>query len=162
MSSILEYKGYCTKVEYSAEDQILFGKIEGINDLVTFEERDPSLVEKAFHEAVDDYLYFCEDIGQEPNKVYKGTFNVRISPELHRELAMTSFVNGDSLNQSVEKAIQSYLHSNLSAVEMVCESMAQATLTLVEMNEKWAESQEVNCSEKNTVSFSRIVPLYGS
>ena len=71
-SNVLEYKGYHTKVEYIAENNILYGKIEGINDLVTFEASDLSSVEKEFHEAVDDYLAFCEAIGQPPEKEYKG------------------------------------------------------------------------------------------
>ena len=70
---------------------------------------DLSLVEKEFHAAVDDYLEFCKEIGKEPDKEYKGTFNVRISPELHKKLVIVAMKNGDTLNATVEKAIRRFV-----------------------------------------------------
>lgn len=110
-NNILEYKGYHTRVEFCAEELMLRGKIEGISDLVNFECENIKDIEKEFHEAVDDYLEFCKEVGKEPDKEYKGTFNVRISPELHRKLVNVAMKNGDSLNASVEKAIQGYISS---------------------------------------------------
>lgn len=107
-SNILEYKGYITKVEYSAEDQVLFGKIEGIKDLVNFESETASGIEEEFHAAVDDYLAICAETGKEPNKTYSGTFNVRIPQELHRKLALMATRNGTTLNAEVEKAIEEH------------------------------------------------------
>ena len=112
--NILEYKGYHTEVRYCAEDGVLRGIIEGINDYVDFQTDNIADVEKEFHSAVDDYLIFCEEVGKKPEKEYKGTFNVRIKPELHRLLALRALENGDSLNQSVEKAISVYLSGNIS------------------------------------------------
>lgn len=105
-NNILEYKGYFTKIEYSAEDKVLYGKIEGINDLVNFESDSLDQIETEFHQAVDDYLAFCKDLGQEPNKPYKGLFNVRISPELHRKAAITASLHGETLNAFVANAIR--------------------------------------------------------
>jgi len=110
MSNILEYKGYYTKVEYCREDNILYGKIEGVNDLVNFECETAEDVEKEFRMAVDDYLSLCSEMGVEPDKTYKGTFNVRITPTLHKEVAQLAYNNNESLNQVVEKAIQYYTH----------------------------------------------------
>lgn len=107
--NILEYKGYYSKVEYSAEDRILFGKIECIKDLVTFEASNADEIEIEFHNAVDDYLQMCEELGQDPDKVYSGTFNVRIAPELHREMALAALKGGETLNSVVETAISMYL-----------------------------------------------------
>ncbi len=109
MNNILEYKGYHTKVEFDADDLVLRGKIEGINDLVTFECEDIKDAEKEFHDAVDDYLQFCKEVGKQPDKEYKGTFNVRISPKLHKRLAYVAFKNGDTLNATVDKAIREYV-----------------------------------------------------
>ena len=106
MNNILEYKGYYTKVEYSAEDQVLYGKIEGIKDLVNFECAELVNVENEFRSAVDDYLAFCEDIGQTPEKPYKGVFNVRVSPELHRRAAIAADKKGETLNAFVTDAIR--------------------------------------------------------
>lgn len=108
-NNIMEYKGYHTKIEFDAEELVLRGKIEGINDLVNFECENIQNVEKEFHDAVDDYLVFCEEVGKEPDKEYKGLFNVRISPELHKKIAVLAMKNGDTLNASVEKAIQQYV-----------------------------------------------------
>lgn len=108
-NNILEYKGYHTKVEFDSDELVLRGKIEGISDFVNFECENMKDVEKEFHEAVDDYLKFCREVGKEPDKEYKGTFNIRISPKLHRKLATVAMENGDTLNASVEKAIQEYV-----------------------------------------------------
>ena len=108
-NNILEYKGYHARIEYDKDDQVLRGKIEGIGDLVTFESEDIKKIETEFHEAVEDYLDFCEEVGKTPEKEYKGSFNIRISPELHKQLAMTAMKNGDTLNASVEKAIRNYV-----------------------------------------------------
>ena len=106
MNNILEYKGYYTKIEYSAEDHVLYGKIEGIRDLVNFESESPEDIEKEFQIAVDDYLALCKDLDQQPDKPYKGLFNVRISPELHRRAAIAADKKGESLNAFVAEAIR--------------------------------------------------------
>lgn len=109
MKSVLEYKGYHTRIEFDAESLVLRGKIEGIKDFVDFESADLLGIENEFHAAVDDYLQFCEEIGKEPDKEYKGSFNVRISPELHKALVITALKNGETLNGTVEKAISEYV-----------------------------------------------------
>lgn len=108
MNNTLQYKGYYTTITYSAEDRVLFGKLEGISDLITFESDGADGIEQAFHEAVDDYLAYCAEVGKEPEKTYKGMFNVRIAPELHRTIAMIAKRDGVSLNQEVERALTEY------------------------------------------------------
>ena len=112
MANSLTYKGYAAKVEFDATDEILYGKIEGIDDLVSFEAADAKQIETSFHDAVDEYLDFCKENGKEPNKAYKGTFNVRIDPRLHRDLAMKAVREGTSLNQAVETAIRHEIEGN--------------------------------------------------
>ncbi len=108
MKNLLEYKGYYAKVEYSVEDRVLYGKIEGIRDLVNFESESAAEIETEFQRAVDGYLELCHELGQDPDKAYSGTFNVRINPQLHRKMAMLALKNGETLNAAVEKAIQLY------------------------------------------------------
>ena len=108
MKNVLEYKGYLTRIEYSVEDRVLYGKIEGIKDLVNFESNSTDEIEIEFHNAVDEYLQMCEELGENPDKAYSGTFNVRISPVLHRKLAMQAYKTGETLNSTVEKAIEAY------------------------------------------------------
>ena len=112
MSNVIQYKGYFANVEYSQEDQILFGKIEGIRDLVTFECENAGEVEQAFKEAVDDYLEFCEEEGKDPNKSFSGSFNVRVSPELHRDIWAAATKRNMTLNAYVNEA----LHTSLKKV----------------------------------------------
>lgn len=112
MKNILEYKGYHSKVELDTESMTLRGKIEGINDYVDFETDDIKKVEVEFQKAVDDYLEFCEEVGKEPEKEYKGTFNIRISPELHKKIALCAYRDNCSLNSEVEKAIGYFVNSN--------------------------------------------------
>jgi predicted HicB family RNase H-like nuclease len=106
MSDILKYKGYKGRVEYSAEDRCLHGKILGLQALVTFECREASEVEKVFRESVDDYLDLCKRHGIEPEREYSGQFVVRINPELHRRLALTAEAEATSLNAIVAEACE--------------------------------------------------------
>lgn len=121
MKNIIQYKGYLSKIEFDTEDLVLRGKIEGINDLITFETNDILRVEEEFKNAVEDYLEFCKEEGKEPEKEYKGSFNVRISPSLHKSLAIVSLKNGESLNASVEKAIEQYVYNTESSYLMIME-----------------------------------------
>ena len=109
MKNVLEYKGYFAKIEYSVDDMVLCGKIEGIRDLVNFESSDPAQIAHEFHCAVDDYLELCAELGVSPDKAYSGTFNVRINPEIHRTAAMTAEKRGLSLNQLVSQAIEDFV-----------------------------------------------------
>jgi len=109
MSNLLEYKGYCGTVEYSAADDVLFGKVLGIKGLISYEGESVQSLKVDFEGAIDDYLETCAAEGVEPQKPYKGNFNVRISPELHRSLAIYSVTHGQTLNSTVEEAIKRYV-----------------------------------------------------
>ena len=105
MNDILQYKGYFASVQFSAMDEVFFGKILGINDLVSFEGTTVKELKDAFEEAVEDYLETCKKLKKEPEKMYKGSFNVRISSELHRQAALVSAGKNMSLNDFVRYAI---------------------------------------------------------
>lgn len=101
----LKYKGYIGSVAYSEPDKVFFGKIEGIEGLVNYEGESVAELTAAFHEAVEDYLAFCDDHGLKPEKSYTGTFNVRIPPMTHREIANRASEAGISINAFVKKAL---------------------------------------------------------
>lgn len=105
MSNVLQYKDYLAAIEFSAEDEVFYGKILGIDDLVNFEGASVKELKKAFQDAVEDYLDTCKELGKEPNKTYKGTFNVRIGSELHKEAAIFAASHNISLNDFVKTAI---------------------------------------------------------
>ena len=106
MSSIMEYRGYVGSVEFSEEDGLLYGKVQGIRALISYEGDSAAALVADFHGAVDDYLALCAEEGREPERAYKGTFNVRIPPELHRQAAICAAAKQMSLNALVESAIR--------------------------------------------------------
>ncbi len=106
MKDVLSYKGFIGSVHFNAEDKVFHGKIEGVDDLVTFEGKSVDALIKAFHEEVDDYIELCKEQGKEPLRSYKGSFNVRVSPDIHRRAVETATKKGLSLNQLVQKAIE--------------------------------------------------------
>lgn len=103
---LMKYKGFFGSAEFSFEDRLLVGKIECINDLVNYEAVDIDGLELAFHEAVDDYIQTCEEIGKEPEKPFSGTFNVRVGTELHKKTTLAAMNNGVSLNDFVKSALE--------------------------------------------------------
>lgn len=109
MNEMMEYKGYHAKVEYSAEDETFIGKVFGIADTLVFEGQSTEELKMAFHESIDDYLTLCKEIGKEPDREYRGTFNVRVPAELHRAAAMAAESKNISLNQYVAEALRSYV-----------------------------------------------------
>lgn len=109
MSNVLTYKGYFATIEFDSDSHMLCGSVVGMSDGVYFESQNVSDIDQAFHEAVDDYFAFCAEKGKEPEKSYKGSFNVRVNPELHRAAAMAAAAKKESLNQFIAEAIAAAL-----------------------------------------------------
>lgn len=111
MNNTMEYKGYVGSVEFSEEDALFYGKVLGIRALISYEGTSAAELVADFHGAVDDYLELCAQSGTEPEKAYKGSFNVRISPELHKQAVIAAMSQNMSLNSFVETSIQQALHA---------------------------------------------------
>ena len=105
MSNWLSYKNYNGTVEYSKEDDWLFGKVVGVRSLLSYEGESIKELKADFQRVIDEYLADCGERNVEPEQPYKGTFNIRISPELHRNIALYAMEHGKSLNAAVEEAI---------------------------------------------------------
>lgn len=104
--NLMTYKGYIGSIEYSEEDGVFIGRLEGISDLIMFEGKSVKELEKDFREAVDDYLEGCRKKGREPQRPAKGNFNVRIGAELHLKALIKASKKGLSLNSLVKRAIE--------------------------------------------------------
>jgi predicted HicB family RNase H-like nuclease len=102
---MMEYKGYLGTVEYDAEAQLFHGDIINTRDVITFQGTTVKEIEKAFRDSIEDYLAWCKEDGVEPEKPYSGKFNLRLSPELHKEVAIRAKKLKISINSFVEKAI---------------------------------------------------------
>jgi len=109
MNNTMEYKGYVGSVEFSEEDGLFYGKVMGIRSLISYEGTTARELIEDFHGAVEAYLALCEAEGREPEKAYKGSFNVRIPPELHKQAVIFASAHGISLNSFVENALRTSL-----------------------------------------------------
>ena len=106
MTDRIRYKEFIGSVHFSSEDEVFFGKIEGINDLVTFEGETVNKLKRAFRDAVNDYSELCKETGKQIFKSFKGSFNVRVNPELHSKAFELATLNGKTLNQFIKEAIE--------------------------------------------------------
>ena len=105
MGSMLEYKGYHAVIRYDADDDLFVGEVFGITDSLNFHGTSVAELKEMFEQCIDNYLDLCEKIGKSPDKEFKGTFNVRIPPEMHKKAALAAAKQKITLNQYVMKAI---------------------------------------------------------
>jgi predicted HicB family RNase H-like nuclease len=98
MNDTLTYKGFIGSVHFSADDGVFFGKLEGINDLITFEGKTVNDLTNAFYYVIEEHIKDCQKENIPLEKSYKGSFNIRVSPDLHRKLAVTARSRGKSMN----------------------------------------------------------------
>jgi len=103
---MMEYKGYIGKVEFDDEGAIFHGEVINIRDVTTFQGESVRELTQAFHDSVDDYLAFCLERGEAPDKPFSGQFVTRIPPELHRQVNVAAVVSDKSLNGWVAEQLQ--------------------------------------------------------
>ena len=101
MKDVIKYKGFIGNVHFSADDAVFYGKVEGINDLISFEGESVQELITAFHYVVDEHIKDCEAENKELQKSYKGSFNIRLSPELHQRIATIAKMRGQSINKFI-------------------------------------------------------------
>ena len=101
---MLEYKGYFGTVE--ADDGVFMGRVSGLRDVITFEGATFAEIEQAFRDSIDDYLAFCAERGEPPDRPYSGKIPLRVSPETHRRAATLAQAAGMSLNQWIVHRIE--------------------------------------------------------
>lgn len=124
MSSMMEYKGYHASIKYDSDDNIFVGEVFGIRDSLNFHGSSVNELREMFEQSIDNYMEICRVIGKEPDKEFKGTFNVRISPELHKKVAFAAAQQEITLNQYVVKALE---QSFEEAKETIREVVTQVT-----------------------------------
>lgn len=106
MKNIMHYKGYVGSVEFSETDGVLFGQVQGIRSLISYEGTTVQELLDDFHGAVDDYLALCEAEGSEPETAYKGSLNLRFKqPDTHRRAAIYAMTHGESLNSFIDECV---------------------------------------------------------
>lgn len=105
----MKYKGYEASIEFNHEDRLFSGRVINTCDVIAFEGASVDELEQSFHDAIDEYIEDCQAIGKTPDKPFSGRFNLRISPELHRQAVTQAEKEGISLNTLVERALKTVL-----------------------------------------------------
>jgi predicted HicB family RNase H-like nuclease len=103
---MMEYKGYLGRVDFDDQAGIFHGEVVNTRDVITFQGESVRELTQAFHDSIEDYLAFCKERGEAPDKPFSGQFVTRISPELHRQLNVAATVSGKSLNAWVTEQLQ--------------------------------------------------------
>lgn len=103
---MLNYKGYTGSIEISVEDDVLHGSVLDIKDVVTFEGTTIEEVKQAFQDSVDDYLAFCQEMGQDPDRPFSGKLPFRTTPDVHRRIFIAAKTSGKSINAWMEETLE--------------------------------------------------------
>lgn len=137
MSNVFEYRGYLGSAEVDTEGRAIVGRLLFIRDIITYSASSVSEIEAAFKAAVDDYVATCEELGDEPDVPCKGNFNVRIPPELHRDISLLARSRKVKLNEFVYQALLiaaqdttrrpvEHIHQHNHNVTVMVESLASS------------------------------------
>lgn len=102
----MKYKGYLGEVTYDSNAKIFHGEVLGLKDIITFQGTTVLELEKAFKDSIDDYISWCKERGEEPEKAFSGNIRLRISPDLHAQLAQAAITQGISLNSLIIDKLQ--------------------------------------------------------
>jgi len=104
----LNYKGYIGTIEFSDEDDCLFGEVTNINAHIFYEGNNLDELYKDFKESIDDYFEMLKAEGLTPEKPYRGNINIRLQPKTHTEASIKSKKLGISLNKYIDLAVQAF------------------------------------------------------
>ncbi len=102
---MMSYKNYHARIDFDDVDEIFFGRIAGINDVVGFHADNVAGLKAAFHEAVEDYIATCALTGKKPEKTYSGKMMFRVNPQVHANASLAAETSGQSLNQWAEQVL---------------------------------------------------------
>lgn len=105
-NDMMEYKGYLAKVEFDNEDNIFHGEVMNLRDVITFQGQTVNELRQTFEESVEDYLEFCAERGEAPEKPFSGKFSVRIDPELHHQISVQAQLHNKSLNRWISDTLE--------------------------------------------------------
>jgi len=102
----MHYNGYEAVIEFDEEAELFHGEVINLRDVITFQGSSAVELKRAFSDSVEDYLAFCKERGEEPEKPFSGKFVVRTEPRLHKAVATAAQREGVSLNKWVATALE--------------------------------------------------------
>ena len=144
---MMEYKGYIGKVEFDDEAAIFHGEVINTRDVITFQGESVAELKKAFRTSVDDYLTFCKQRCETPDKPFSGQFVTRISPELHRQVNVAAALSGKSLNAWVSEQLQSAAVLRVGAIK----SAANKKITAKTVGRKTKVPRKTDSRKSNKI-----------
>lgn len=103
---MMKYKNYIGHVEYDSEAKLFHGEVIGLKDVITFQGTTVNEIEQAFKNSIDDYLGWCKERGEQPEKSFSGNLRLRINPGLHARLAQEAYQQGLSLNTLISEKLK--------------------------------------------------------
>lgn len=109
MKNVMHYNKYYGSVEYNDDDEVFYGEILFINDLVIYEGESVKELKQAFIKAIDDYINTCKLLDKPPEKPFKGSLNIRIGSDLHKKIAIIATQQNDSINNIIKQAIEQFV-----------------------------------------------------
>lgn len=112
MKDHMKYKDYYGSVHYNDEDEVFYGKVEGIKSLISYEGHDVKTLKDAFQESVDDYLQTCAEQNIIAEKPFKGSFNIRVGDHLHRKAMEYAWAHDTTLNTIAKEAFTEYFDAH--------------------------------------------------
>jgi predicted HicB family RNase H-like nuclease len=102
---MMNYKGYTGSLEVDTDAGLIFGRVLDIRDVITFKGETVAEIRQAFQDSIDDYLEFCQELGQEPDKAFSGKLPFRTTPEHHRKLFLAAAKVGKSVNAWMDEVL---------------------------------------------------------
>ena len=103
---MMEYKGYLAQIDYDDDVRVFHGEVINLKDVITFEGTCVDDLRQAFIDSVEDYLEFCRERGEQPEKPFSGKFIIRIKPELHQKIALKAKIEDKSMNNWIEDLLE--------------------------------------------------------
>ena len=158
MKKMLEYKGYHAQVYYDADDNIFVGEIFGIVDSINFHAKTVDELQNMFHQSIDNYLAMCKHFGKSPDKEYNGVFNIRISPQLHKQLALRAFDENITLNSLVKDILEKGMNNN-SQNQTIIWMSTQQTSDFSWYSDTMGDFNRPYTTRKNFASPERIINI---
>lgn len=104
--NVMNIDGYSAKIEYDPELDMFRGEILGLNGGADFYGKNPKELRAEFKKSLDVFLAVCKEKGIAPRREFSGKFNLRISPELHEQLAIAAQAEGKSINTLAQEALR--------------------------------------------------------
>ncbi|MCH8496553.1 MAG: type II toxin-antitoxin system HicB family antitoxin [Balneolales bacterium] len=102
---MLKYKGYHGKIEFDEEAGLFHGEVMDLRDVITFQGKSVEELEQALHDSVEDYLAFCKQRNEEPDKPFSGRLMLRLPSEVHRKVYIQAKKEGKSLNEFISEKL---------------------------------------------------------